>query len=187
MEMLWTAGLLVASPLLALTGLACLLGCRGKSHGRLAWAWGILAGSLVLSQGGGLWLQSLGLAWRSRPNQLLGWAIWLSWLGVNGFTLGCLLPLELPDLAPVLRRCLKGAVLVCAALSVTSALTFGGLILAFSGTEERVIRYQGQVLVEETGGFLDPEYNYYVYHGPLVRGSQSLYGARLEPLREDAG
>ena len=110
----------------------------------------------------------------------------MGWLAINVLTLGSLLPKEMPNLAPVLRWGFKLALVGCACLSMYVTVTFGGLFAAFSyDNQERVIQYQGQTLVETDEGFLDPDYNYHLYHGPLVRGNESLFGTRMERLLED--
>lgn len=49
---------------------------------------------------------------------------------------------------------------------------------------ERTVTWRDRTLVEEDQGFLDPDYIYYAWHGPLVRGLEPLelgleYGERL--------
>ena len=66
-------------------------------------------------------------------------------------------------------------------------ITQTALVIMFTFQHnERIVSYQGQTLVETDEGFLDQEYHYYVYHGPLVRGGESLYGAQMERLPEDS-
>lgn len=168
---------LVGSVLLALVGLGCLFFCRGRNRRYLAWTAGVFIAALVLFIGGEVLLGLCGLTWRNLPAGLLCMVILLS--GVIGIllTLGCFLPLKMPEVAPVLRWAVKGAALLCAGLVIYCALFFGVLLVAFVyGGEERVIEYQGQTLVEVNDSFLDPIYNYYEYHGLLVRGSEPLYG-----------
>lgn len=186
MELLWTVGLWAAAPLTAIAALWCLLFCRGEPHGKLAWAWGVFAVSVLLLVGGGWILGRFGLAWRDLPGGLLAWARIISWPALCIFTLGCLLPMELPELAPVLRRGMKLGVLASAGLSLCAVLTLGVPLAVFSyDNHERVVEYRGQTLVETDEGFLDPEYHYYVYHGPLLRGNRSLYGPQMERLFEN--
>ena len=97
-------------------------------------------------------------------------------LGPILFTLGCFLPLEMPEVAPVLRWTAKGLTLLSAGLVLYCALVYGVILLAFGYSGgERVLEYRGQTLVEVDDSFLDPIYNYYEYHGPLVRGKEPVY------------
>ena len=187
MGLLWTVGLWAAAPLTAVAALGCLLFCREEPHRKLVWAWVAFAVSALLLFAGGWVLGLLGLAWRDLPGELLSVVMVVSWLALQGFTLGCLLPREMPELAPVLRGGLKLAVLACACLSMLATLTFSSIMALFTfQNNERIVSYQGQTLVETDEGFLDQEYHYYVYHGPLVRGGESLYGAQMERLPEDS-
>ena len=187
MELLWTVGLWVAAPLTAIAALGCLLFCREEPHRKLVWAWGAFAVSFLLLFAGGWVLRWFDLAWRDLPGRILSAGVVVSWLAMHGFTLGCLLPREMPELAPVLRRGLKLALLACVCLSMLATLTFSSIMALFVfQNQERIISHGGQTLVETDEGFLDQEYHYYVYHGPLVRGGTSLYGARMERLPEDS-
>lgn len=177
----------IASPLMALSALGCLLFCRKAPRKNLLWASGIVAGAALALLGGGWLLGQFGLAWRDLPGGIFAAIMIIGWLAVNLLTLGCFLPLELPDLAPVLRWGMKLTVVACACLSIYVTLSFGALIAVFSfDNQERVLSYQGQTLIETDEGFLDPEYHYYTYHGLLVRGRESLYGVQMEHLPEDS-
>ena len=186
MEEIITTGAIIGSPLMLMAALGCLLFCREESHKKLAWVFGVWAGALLLLFGGGWVLGQLGLAWRDLPGGILAVILIVGWLAINVLTLGSLLPKEMPNLAPVLRWGFKLALVGCACLSMYVTITFVGLFAAFAyDNQERIIQYQGQTLVETDEGFLDPDYNYYVYHGPLVRGNESLFGTRMERLLED--
>ena len=167
---------LCGAALLAVIGLGCLLYCRGKNRRHLAWCAGIFISALALLFGGEVLLSLWGLTWRNLPGGVLCAIIMFS--GAVGIllTLGCFLPLELPDVAPVLRWAVKGTALLSAGLVLFYALTFGTLLAVFGfGGSEQVVDYQGQALVEVEDGWLDTVYEYYEYHGPLVRGNHCLY------------
>lgn len=182
-EALFTATCWVAAPLMAIAALWCLLSCHGRKHLRLVWVAGIFAGSAALLGGGGLLLRQLGLAWRNGPAATLALAFLVSGLAVTILTVDCLIPLEMPDVAPILRRTIKGTALVCAMLILFYAVTMGAIFGMFVfGGDERVLDYEGQKLVEVDDSFLDPVYNYYEYHGPLLRGAQQIYGHQLTTL-----
>lgn len=175
----FSAAALAALAVTGLAVLACLLYGRGKARRGLLRAAVIFFGALVLLAGGGVVLGAMGLAWRNWPVRILTLVLTVS--GVLGvlFTLGCLLPMEMDGMAPALRRTLKGAVLACAGLTLWCTLMVVGLLALFSfGGEERILEYGGQTLVEVDRSFLDPLYDYYAYHGPLVRGRVSLYGTQ---------
>ena len=176
MELIGSMAFWAAPPLTALAALGCGLYGRGRRRTCLLWTGGLLALSLLVLAGGGWVLGLLGLAWRSLPETVLAWAALGGWLGVCLFTPGCLLPLELPGWRAGLRWAVKGAVLLCAGLSLWTALTLGTLLLSFSGPGlEREVEYRGVTLVEVDRGFLDPDYRYYSCRGPLLRGSRPLY------------
>lgn len=167
---------LVGAALLALAGLYCLLTCRGRQRRYLAWTAVVFAAALLLLLGGGLLLGQFDLAWRNLPAGVFCAILLLSGtLGVL-FTLVCFLCQEMKELAPVLRWAVKGLLVACAGAVLYVAWVYGSIliVLEYSGGE-RVLEYQGQTLLEVDDGFLDPIYNYYVYHGPLVRGSEAVY------------
>lgn len=185
----WTLGdlfflaALAGSVLLALEGLLCLIRCRGTNSRHLARTAWVFVPTLVLFAGGGLILGQFGLAWRNLPSGFFCTVLLISGaLGVL-FTLGCFLPLEMPEVAPVLRWALKGVTLLSAGWVLYCALIYGTLFSAFSyGGEERMLEYRGQALVEVENGFLDTIYDYYEYHGPMVRGTEPVYARQYTPL-----
>ena len=61
------------------------------------------------------------------------------------------------------------------ALSGFWVLALMGIALVY-GNSERVVKYQGQTLLEVDKGFLDPWYSCYAYCGPLVRGTERVQG-----------
>lgn len=169
--------------LLALVGLGCLILCRGTNRRHLAQTAWVFVPAFVLFIGGGFLLGQFGLAWRNLPSVLFCAALLISGaLGIL-FTLGCFLPLKMPEVAPVLRWAVKGLTLLSAGLVLFCALFYGPLLAVFAfGGEERVLEYRGQTLVEVDNGFIDPIYDYYEYHGPLVRGTEPVYARQYTPL-----
>lgn len=173
----------VAVPLLLVAGVTCLVCCRGTNWRHLVRVSKIFVGCLALLLGGEVLLGFFQLTWRNLPGGILAAGILVSGILWVLLVLGCLLPAEMREVAPVLRWGLKGTTLLCAALVVYTAVFFGGLVAAFAyGQDERVIEHQGQTLVEVEDGWLDTVYEYYEYHGPLVRGSRRLYDSMYEPL-----
>ena len=137
----------------------------------------------LLFVGGNLLLGLFGLTWRNLPSGLFCAVLLISGaLGIL-FILGCFLPLEMPEASPVLRWEVKGIALLSAGLVLCCALFYGPLFAVFAfGGEERVLEYQGQTLLEVENGFIDPIYDYYEYHGPLVRGAELVYARQYTPL-----
>lgn len=168
---------LTGVPVLALAGLGCLTYCKGERHHRhLVWTAAVFLGALALFFGGNIILGSFGLTWRNLPSAILCITLLISgWVGIV-LTLACLLPMEWPDAAPVLRRAVKGAVLFFAAVVLFVTLWLGPLLLAFAfGDSEQVVEYNGRTLVERMEGFLSPDYGYYEYHGLLFRGTERIW------------
>lgn len=167
---------LAGTVLLALVGAGCLIFCRGKDRRYLARTACVFVPILILFLGGKLLLGMFSLTWRNLPAGLCCAVLLVSGaLGVL-FTLGCFLPLEMPEVAPVLRWTAKGLTLLSAGLVLHCALVYGVILLAFGYSGgERVLEYRGQTLVEVDDSFLDPIYNYYEYRGPLVRGKEPVY------------
>ena len=177
---------LVAAPLLALTALVCLTSCRGRARKWLGWAAAVFMAAVVLLSGGNSLLERFGLTWRNGVALAMSLVILASGLAGVVLTLVCLLPHKMPELAPGLRWAVMVGAVICAwmvfAYGLTVGLVFAGL--AF-GSEEQVVEYQGQTLVEERECWLDVVYNYYEYHGPLVRGREILSSSVDVPLGEN--
>lgn len=177
-ELFFVAALYVAMPLTAFFILACLVVCQGTNRRHLAWAAGIALAALVLLVGGNRVLDLFGLAWRNRPAGGLCILLFLSGLLAILLMLGCLLPAELRDLAPVLRWLLKGLALSCAGLTVCFTLFYGGFFAALAyGGGEQVVEFEGQTLVEVEDHWLDTVYEYYDYRGPILRGAEMRYSS----------
>lgn len=171
------------TPVIAAAGIFCLAKCGGKDCKHLALTAAVFLACLVLLLGGSALLGHFGLAWRNLPGAMLCLGLLISGLLGVVLTLGCFLPMEMPDLAPVLRWVMKTALLLSAAVVLFYAITFGPIFtaLAFEG-DERVVTYEGQRLLESEDNWLDTVYEYYEYHGPLVRGNQRLYHSMEAPL-----
>ena len=71
------------------------------------------------------------------------------------------------------------------ALSGFWVLALMGIALVY-GNSERVVKYQGQTLLEVDKGFLDPWYSCYAYYGPLVRGMERIWESPY-PIKEGPG
>ena len=146
----------------------------------LAWMLGLLAADLILWLVGEPVLAAFGLAWRSwLVSFFQGAALVLAvvWTLLVGLSVLCR-----DEAYSVVRKVILG-VSICVVIG--SAVTEGLFFWTFSTVEERVVTYQGQTLVEEDRGFLDPVYVYYAYYGPLIRGLEPLdlglaYGEGLQ-------
>lgn len=184
--MLMAVTFIFCLPLLALLGLGCLLYGRGKDRRHLAIAAAVLCGSLLLFLGGEVILGCFGLTWRNLPASfLMTAALGSGFLGLL-LTLGCFLPMELPKWPRVLRWSSKLLTLICAGLVVYHALLYGFLLLVFAlRDQEQVVEYQGHTLVEVDTGFLDPQYDYYEYHGPFFQGNERLYSSQYNHIWGD--
>lgn len=161
---------------LAIAGLACLFYCKGKNRRYLAWTAAVFLGALALYLGGILLLGFFQMTWRNLPALILcGTLLGSGWVGIV-LTLACFLPGEWPGGPKALRWTLKGVVVLFAAVVLVVTLWFGPLAVIFVYSDaERVVEHQGQTLLEVNDGFLDPHWSYYVYHGPLVRGTERVY------------
>ncbi|NBI65355.1 hypothetical protein D1646_00735 [Pseudoflavonifractor sp. 60] len=144
----------------------CLRNGEGRRRTCLVWDTGLFFASLALYLGGSIVLRSFGLAWRSLPEAILVGVVMVSfWAGLG---LSCSL-CELDGLT-------KWGIIILAGVVFLVTLWLGLFIFAFKiSVEERVIEYQGQTLLEEYTDFPDVQYDYYEYHGPLVRGRGRIY------------
>ena len=176
---------LYAAPLAAAvmlsTAVYCLLpgrtACGERSRRLLMLTLGLLAAALVLRLAGSWVLAACGLAWRGWVCSLLGLACLLL-AGVGIFqTLDCWL-------APGCVHRLPTQILVgISALTLLGVLVTLGLPGWFlSHCPERVLDWEGQTLVQVDHGFLDPDYSYYMYCGPLVRGSEPVEAGETPPV-----
>lgn len=159
---------LIGIVVLAVIWIDCLRNYEGRRRTCLVWDTGLFLVSLVLYLGGAVVLRSFGLAWRSLPEALLFGTVMVSfWTGL-GLSLACFLS--------EWRGLVKGVVVILASAVFLVTLWLGLLFFIFKvGVEERVIEYQGRNLLEEYSDFPDPQYDYYEYRGPLVRGRGRIY------------
>ena len=180
-ELLFCFALCFAGPVTLLAALDRAFFGTGKRRRRLWAAMAVAGGAVLLLMGGDWLLGRFGLAWRNLPAGVLSAA------AILGGTVCALLTIE----CVALRRgdgpgwLLSTVVVTACALALTGLLLLWGPLaaaLAFGGREQAV-EYEGRTLLERDEGFLDPAYEYYDYHGPLVRGAEGLFW-RETPLSE---
>ena len=189
MEHLLDALLTVFIPAAAVTLAAavyCLLpgrvACKRKPRRTLGWMLALFLAAFLLQLAGEFTLAMFGLAWRAWVRSLFGGAMGLlACFGVFQILGCCLEQRDTPRLAHQIVVGISGLVVV--AYLVTVGLPSWFLSLR----PERTVTWRDRTLVEEDQGFLDPDYVYYAWHGPLVRGLEPLelgleYG---ECLQED--
>lgn len=176
MEPLLDALLTVFIPSAAVTlaaALYCLLPgralCRRKSRRVLGWVLALFLAVSIFQLAGELALAMFGLAWRAWVRSLFAGALGLlTFLGVFQI-LGCYLEQrDTPRLAHQIVVGVSGLVVI--AYLVTVGLPSWFLAIR----PERTVTWRDRTLVEEDQGFLDPDYIYYAWHGPLVRGLEPL-------------
>ena len=175
-DFLYRVCLVFALPTMSIVALVSLITWRGKQRKVLAILSAFFLCGLILLVGGSFVLGRSGLAWRTVPLKVLMAVIMIS--GVIGilFLAAAILSMQFSELAPVLRVLCKLVTIACSALVLYFALTFGVVLFFFSaGETDRVVEYQGEVLVEVDRSFLDPWYVYYPYHGPLFRGNAAFH------------
>lgn len=164
-----TLGGLGAVVLMGLEALNCLLTCRGKRRTRLLYAAAGLGIVLLLWWGGDALLRLIGLSWRSWVRTAFGVAALV--LGMAGVFLTVHCGAE----RRAGRLWHEAAVGIALLMLLACSVTIGPFLLALSHTPERVLEVQGQTLVEEDEGFLDPHYVYYIGFGPLLRSRESVW------------
>ena len=186
MEHLLDALLTVFFPAAAVTlaaALYCLLpgrvACKRKARRALGWVLALFLAVSLLQLAGEFTLAMFGLAWRAWVRSLFAGALGLlAFFGVFQ-TLDCYL--EQRDTLQLAHQIVVGiSGLVVIAYLVTVGLPSWFLAIR----PERTVTWRDRTLVEEDQGFLDPDYIYYAWHGPLVRGLEPLelgleYGERL--------
>lgn len=178
---LWFS-VLIAAPAVLLAALDRAFFGTGKRCRRLRAAMAAAGGAVLLLMGGDWLLGRLGLAWRNLPAGVLSAAAILGGAACALLTAACVSGGG--ETGGLGRKLSAGTVTVCA-LSLCAVLLFYGPLaaaLAFGGREQAV-EYEGRALLERDEGFLDPAYEYYDYHGPLVRGAEGLFW-RETPLSE---
>lgn len=186
MEHLLDALLTVFFPAAAVTlaaALYCLLpgrvACKRKARRALGWVLALFLAVSLLQLAGEFTLAMFGLAWRAWVRSLFAGALGLlAFFGVFQ-TLDCYL--EQRDTLQLAHQIVVGiSGLVVIAYLVTVGLPSWFLAIR----PERTVTWRDRTLVEEDQGFLDPDYVYYAWHGPLARGLEPLelgleYGERL--------
>lgn len=177
------AGVLV----LALAGIVCLIFYRGRYRRKLVRTAAVFLTALGLYYGGMIVLGCFGMTWRNLPALIFCVVLLLSgWAGIV-LTLACVLDVKAPGLPVLLRRAAKGLTALFAGVVFCVSLWLGPLLLTFAyGDLDRVVEYEDQVLVERMEGFLSPDFGYYAYHGPLVRGTERIWIGPT-PIWGDAG
>ena len=182
LDALLTAFIPAAAVLLA-AALYCLLpgrvACKRKARRALGWVLALFLAVSLLQLAGEFTLAMFGLAWRAWVRSLFAGALGLlAFFGVFQ-TLDCYL--EQRDTLQLAHQIVVGiSGLVVIAYLVTVGLPSWFLAIR----PERTVTWRDRTLVEEDQGFLDPDYIYYAWHGPLVRGLEPLelgleYGERL--------
>ncbi len=167
---LWA--LITALALALLLDLAVLVRRPGKWRKRMAAFLSPLALVLALLIPGSYGLGRLGLTWRS--GVLLGLCLLLA-ACLAGLVAGAAWYLagRLEG-----REGYRGGVMVTAfalgACVFLTAALYGTLFAGFTGGDERIVTWEGRQVVEADLSWLDPDYAYYDYHGPLVRGNTPL-------------
>lgn len=186
MEHLLDALLTVFFPAAAVTlaaALYCLLSgrvaCKRKARRALGWVLALFLAVSLLQLAGEFTLAMFGLAWRAWVRSLFAGALGLlAFFGVFQI-LDC--DLEQRDTLQLAHQIVVGiSGLVVIAYLVTVGLPSWFLAIR----PERTVTWRDRTLVEEDQGFLDPDYVYYAWHGPLARGLEPLelgleYGERL--------
>lgn len=142
---------------------------------------GIAAAILFIGE----WLlNSRGLTWRDTPKTELCLITWLAGL-IAGVLTVRYTPRWLKKYHKKLALLMGTLALCCLILSMFAGTVMGGLWAMCPG--EQVGTWQGQTVVQGKWTWLgDTSYELYEYHGPLVRGNQSLAWGE-SPLIDKAG
>lgn len=164
---LWA--MLALVPVALLAALVLMVRCPGKWRKRFGWSMMVLFSAVLLLFPGSWLLGKLELAWRSGT-------VWALVLAAGGGIIAVLVYINcwLAEKSHPVLQLLAGALAFCMGLTL---LFYGFIFTAFAVGGERVIRHEGKKVVEVDRSFLDPLYQYYDYHGPLIRGSDSIYSA----------
>lgn len=167
---LWA--LITALALALLLDLAVLVRRPGKWRKRMGAFLCPLAVVLTLLVPGSYGLGRLGLAWRS--GVLLGLCLLLA-ACLAGLVAGAAWYLagQLEGREELRCGVVVAGIGLCASVFLTAAF-YGTLFTAFAVGDERVVTWEGRQVVEADLSWLDPDYAYYDYHGPLVRGNTPL-------------
>lgn len=158
-------------PIGVAAALVLLIGGPGKWRKRLGVAFLTMAAPALLLFLGNWLLDKLDLAWRNS----LAWGFALAaWAGLAAVLVCAALCLGEKLGRHRIWKLILGVVALCVSLS---ALYWCALFASLSFGSERVIQHEGARVVEVDRSFLDPQFSYYAYHGPLVRGSEQLHSA----------
>ena len=159
---------ILAIPLLA----ALLLALKASGKKRiLAWCiFALLALPLAVGGGGGLLLSAYGLAWRSCVKLPVGFAYVAGILALLVWA-GVFLCREVEWWRPVTRAVGRCFIFAATGLLVLAVGWYGLLFSAIWAGSDWVTEYNGQTAVAEQNWM---DWDYYEYHGPLVRGEKAL-------------
>lgn len=127
---------------------------------------------LAVTLFGGAWaLDRYGLAWRTWFQEGMSGALW-----VVGLTTGTLTVAYARRWLPEWRRGWGRAVAYLSGLCLVSAMLVGTVAggLWCLGPGETVGTYQGRKVVQGAWTWMETSYAVYEYHGPLVRGRDSI-------------
>lgn len=159
---------ILAIPLLA--ALLIALKTSGKKR-ILAWSiFALLALPLAVGGAGGLLLSAYGLAWRSCVKLPVGFAYVAGILALLVWA-GVFLWREVEWWRPVTRAVGRCFIFAATGLLVLAVGWYGLLFSAIWAGSDRVTEYNGQTVVAEQNWM---DWDYYEYHGPLVRGEKAL-------------
>lgn len=155
---------------------------KGERRGLLPAGVSVFLWAAVLFVGQWL-LESRGLTWRNWPRSILCVLTWISGLTVGVLTV-CYAPRAVRQrTAPAKRGGLRAFAAFCLLMSMWYGTIMGGLWAM--GPSEEVGTWQGRRVVQGKWVWLDVSYEVYEYHGPLVRGSESLAWGEVPLLEGD--
>lgn len=172
--------LLLISALISAVGMAlltiwCLFTSRDRNQRWLALWVGLFLGALGLLAPGSWTLNLLGLAWRSTALYTLGLLLAGSGLAVLVCTVRCF---QAQIRGRGDSQSGDGVLIVIAraacGLIIVVSVWLGPLMLVLAADSDRTVIWEGQKAVEVNTTWMDPSFDYYAYHGPIVRGSGRL-------------
>lgn len=121
---------------------------------------------------GGAWvLDQRGLAWRTWAQEDMSAILWLLGL-VTGILTVVYARRWLPERHPTAGRIVVRLSVLCLASAMFVGSVTGALWCM--GPGETVGTYRGRKVVQGKWVWMDTSYNLYEYHGPLVRGKDSI-------------
>lgn len=176
LSLLWSAlmmFLLLIGPLLLLAAV-CLMTLNTlppqRRRGLFALFFTMLGVAAVLF--GGAWaLDQNGLAWRTWFQESLSAVLWLV-----GLTTGILTIVYARRWLPERRGAGGRTAVYLSAFALMVAMFSGSVVglLWVMGPGEQVVTYQGEKMILGKWTWMDTSYSLYEYHGPLVRGAESM-------------